>query len=83
MYESEDCSVPPIGAGCRVIQSGLVSRPSLTLNIEHIEFVQTSGYFCSWSFEFGVWRRLRDSNVQIDKYTDISDSQLDHVARQV
>ena len=77
VYGSEDCTIPPIGAGCRVILSGLVGRPSLALNIEHIEFLRTSVSRST------VWRRLKESNVQIDKYTDISDSELDNVVSQV
>ncbi len=63
-----------------------MGRPSL---VEHVEFLRTSGY--TWeevSSVLGVsrstvWRRLKDSNVHIDKYTDISDSQLDIVVSQV
>ena len=89
VYGSDDCTVPPIGTGGRVIISGLAGRPSIALNVEHIEFLRTSGY--TWEevasvlgvSRSTVWRRLQDSNLHIDKYTDISDSQLDNVVSQV
>lgn len=89
-YGWDDCTVPPIGAGYRtVIRSGLVGRPSLALDIEHIEFLRTSGY--TWEevasvlgvSKSTVWRRLGNSGVHITKYTDISDSQLDDAVSEI
>ncbi len=89
LYGCDDCTIPPIGNHSVSVRSGRAGRPLLALNIELIEFLRSSGY--TWQevcsvigvSRSTVWRRLKDSGIEMDKYTDISDSQLDDVVRRV
>ena len=86
-YGCNDCTIPAIGVGSTFVRSGRVGRPSLVLNIEHIEFLRSSGY--TWEevasalrvSRSTIWRRLRELDIKIEKYTDISDSCLDDLVR--
>ena len=89
VYGYNECTVPPIGRGNQVIKSGCIGRPCVAVNIHHVEFLRKSG--CTWDEVASVlglsrstiWRRLRNIGIQFDKYTDISDSQLDDAVKRV
>lgn len=60
-------------------------RPKLLVNLDHVELLQNAGY--TWIdiakvFKISrstLWRRITESGMCIDNYTDISDADLDSV----
>ena len=63
--------------------SGRRGRPVIFLNIEQVEMLRSTGYTwqqvaeCLHVSRTTLWRRLREANYSIERFTDISDDVLD------
>ena len=65
--------------------SGARSRPKLIVNVHAVELLRSCGY--TWNEVAGalqvsrstIWRRVEDAGVQLAKYSDISDDELDSI----
>ena len=85
------CSIisPPINTAQNLIETNNVGRPKVAINIEQVELFRTSGF--TWeeiSHLLGVgrttlWRRLTELGLHFEKYTSISDSDLDGHVREI
>lgn len=89
-YGKNDCTVPPVSIPSATLHySGFRGRPTILLNLETVELLRGSGY--TWNEIAGslqvsrttLWRRLNDANYEIEKFTDISDDELDSILRQL
>ena len=89
-YGFNDCTVPPVSILlCSSEHYGLVGRPRLSVNIDAVEFLRNCGY--TWDevsnamqvSRTTLWRRLREAGIEIKKYTDISDDELDTLISQL
>lgn len=89
LYGVNDCTVPPVGIYDTVKEyTGLRGRPKIVVNIESVELLRSCGY--TWKevadalqvSRTTVWRRLKESGVEIAKYTEISDDELDCIVSQ-
>ena len=74
-----------IGSNTRSVLTGCSGRPKLLFSLEMIEFMVEAGYtrteLCQ---SLGIsrctlWRRLKENNVVIEQFTDISDQDLDEI----
>ena len=91
VYGFNDCTIPPVRIQqFRVyLHSGTVGRPQLVVNIEQVELLRACGYTwnevsqCLNVSRLSLWRRMRDMNVSLSKYSDISDSQLDELVSSI
>ena len=71
------------------IQPHCSGRPMLCINVDQVEMLRQVGY--SWqevADAVGVsrttlWRRLREQNVTLSPYTDISDDELDELVKSI
>jgi len=81
-YGYNDCTVPPVFLSSYSLYSCQPGRPKIIVNLELVELLRSCGY--TWSqvadamqiSRTTLWRCMKDScNVQ--KYTDISDDELD------
>ena len=88
-YGVNDCTVPPVALyPCMQAYTGSRGRPKLTICIDAVELLRSSGY--TWNEVAGalqvsrstVWRRVKDAGVQLTKFSDISDDELDSVTSQ-
>ncbi len=85
MYGYNDCTIPAIATQPfrAILRLGLVGRPRLLVNIEQAEFLRSTGYTwnevaqCLQVSRSTLWRRMREMNVSLNRYSDISDVQLD------
>lgn len=84
------CSIvsPPIVTQNSAV-ANRVGRPQVTINIEQVELLRTSGF--TWeeiSHLLGVsrttlWRRLTELGLYFERFSDISDSDLDSHVREI
>ena len=82
LYGMNDCTIPPV-ALCLQEYTGLRGRPKIVINIDSVELLRSCGY--TWNevasalqvARSTLWRRLKDAGVEVNKYTDISDDELD------
>ena len=91
IYGVNDCTIPPIAIGSYVLQhsNNSVGRPKIQLNLDNVEFLRGCGY--TWSQVAGalqvsrttLWRRLKEANFEVVKYTDICDDELDSIVSQI
>ena len=69
----------------RVVYSGLPGRPTLMVNVNQVELLRNAGYTwqdiaqCLQVSRSTLWRRLHEGNLRFDRYTDISDHDLDRI----
>jgi len=89
-YSENDSTVPPVFIPSSTLHySGLRGRPTILLNLETVELLSGSGYTWNeivWSLQVSrttPWRHLNDSDYEIEKFTDISDDELDSILRQL
>ena len=90
LYGFNDCTVPPIAISTYSLQySGAAGRPRIIVNIDTVEFLRSCGY--TWNqvahalqvSRSTLWRRLKEADYEIKKYTDISDDELDSIVAQI
>ncbi len=87
IYGHNDCTIPAVGIQpFRIyLHSGNVGRPRLLVNIEQVELLRGCGYTwhevseCLCVSRSTIWRRLRELNISLEKYSDISDFELDEL----
>ena len=89
-YGFNDCTVPPIVlSSYNLHYTGLPGRPKIVLNIDTVEFLRHCGYTwcevaqCLQISRTTLWRHLKDINYQIQKYSEISDDELDSYLIQI
>ena len=85
-YVKNDCTVPPVFIPSSTLHySGFRGRPTILLNLEIVELLKGSGY--TWNEIAGslqvsqttLWRRLNEAGYEVEKFTDISDDELDSI----
>ena len=90
LYGFNDCTVPPVAIASRSVHySGNRGRPRIVINLDRIELLRSCGY--TWTqvanaLQVGrttLWRCLRDAGVQMCRYIDISDDELDTIVRDI
>ena len=91
MYGVNDCTVPPVAMSgyCLQINSHSRGRPRFIINLDQVELLRSCGY--TWNevanaiqvSRTTVWRRLKESGVTLQRFSDISDSELDTVISQI
>ena len=90
-FQHSSCTQPAVNIAAPSIERscGYCGRPSLHINIDQVEMLRDIGY--TWqevADAVGVsrttlWRRLREENISISSYTEISDCDLDNVIMQI
>ena len=89
-YGINDCTVPPVSIlSYSLHYSGSVGRPKILLNVDAIEFYRECGY--TWNEVADIlgvsrstlWRRLKEASLHMNKYTDISDHDIDFIVAQI
>lgn len=85
------CSIvsPPINVTQNLAETNNIGRPQVTINVEQVELFRTSGF--TWeeiSHLLGVgrttlWRRLTKLGLHFEKYSNISDNDLDSHVREI
>lgn len=80
LYGVNDCTVPPVALYPYVhIYTGLRGRPRVFINIESVELLRSCGYTWNEVASDTIWRQLKDAGIQMSKYADISDDELDSI----
>ena len=86
MYcSTTSCTVLPINIPTVLIISGLPGRPKVQVNIELYELMKDAGYtldeiaLALGTSRTTLWRRLKESNLCVSKYSDISNFALDFI----
>lgn len=89
-YGYNDCTVPPIVLSSYTLHhTGLPGRPKIILNIDTIELLRHCGYTwcqvaqCLQISRTTLWRHLKDTDYQIQKYSEICDDELDGYLSQI
>ena len=86
LYGVNDCTVPPVSLyPCMQEYTGSRGRPK---NIDAVELLRSCGY--TWNEVAGalqvsrstIWRRVKDAGIQLTRYNDISDDELDGIISQ-
>ena len=89
-YGKNDCTVLPVFIPSFTLHySGFRGRPTILLNLETVELLRGSGY--TWNEIAGslqvsrttLWRRLNEAGYEVEKFTDISDDELDSILREL
>ena len=78
-----ECTLPVVGVTPFKIHCGSIGRPRILINVELVDMLRSAGF--SWEEVSGalqvsrttLWRRLTELNISVNKFTDISDSELD------
>ena len=90
MYGDNDCTIPPVAIETYILQhSTSVGRPKIQPNLDKMELLRGCGY--TWSqvadalqvSRTTLWRRIKEANFEIKKYTDICDDELDSIVSQI
>ena len=81
------CSVAAVGGGSsvEVHQASVRGRPKIYINVDQVELLRSGGYTwdeiadCFLVSRATIWRRLREAGVVANKYSDITDRELDNI----
>lgn len=82
--------MPPVSIlSCSLEHFGYIGRPRLSVNIDAVEFLRNCRY--TWDqvsnalqvSRTTLWRRLTEAGIEIKKYTEISDDELDAMISQL
>lgn len=86
LYGHNDTTVPPIAiTPYSLYFTESVGRPKIVINIDAIELLRSSGY--TWNevadalqvSRSTLWRRMKEFDYHVPKYTSISDDELDSI----
>ena len=82
---TNDCTMPPVAVHpFRIVcRTGAAGRPRTILNIDQVELMRTCGY--KWEdiaddlqvSRTTLWRRVKELGIPLERYTEISDADLD------
>ncbi len=82
------CTVLPVNIPTLMTMSGLPGRPKVVVNLEFFELLKEAGYTLSEIAQIlgasrtTLWRRLKENNVCVSRYSEISDHVLDYMVKQ-
>ena len=82
----QPCAAPAVHATC-ITNAGKLGRPSININLDYVELLHGAGYTltdiaCALQVSrTTLWRRLHESGVTLNGYSDISDNALDTMVR--
>ena len=82
----QPCSIPAIHATI-ITSMGKRGRPSIQINFDYVELLHEAGYTftdiaCALQISRStLWRRLQEEGISMNRYTDISDQDLDSIIR--
>ena len=87
LYGHDDCTVPPVAIQPfkTYIRTGNAGRPQVLVNLEQVELLRGCGYTwvevadCLNVSRSTIWRRLKEMDVSLETFSDISDSDLDDI----
>ena len=89
-YGFNDCTVPPVYVSSyTLLHTGLAGRPKFLLNLDTVELLRSCEY--DWSqiadalqtSRTTLWRCVKEAGCLIQKYSEISDDELDSVMSQI
>lgn len=89
-YGHNDCTIPPVYIQPFTLHyTGSQGTPIIVLNLEIVELLKGCGY--TWSeiasslqvSRTTLWRRLKEVDYDVQKYSDICDDELDSILRQL
>ena len=90
LHGVNDSTAPPIAMfPIHVQSSSSRGRPRILVNVELVELLRGCGY--TWNeiadamqiSRATIWRRLKEVGVSVQKYSDISDDELDGIVKQI
>ena len=90
LHGVNDSTAPPIAIYPIHVQlSESRGRPRIIMNVELVELLRGCGY--TWNeiaddmqiSRAMIWRRMKEAGVSVQKYSDISDSELDGIVKQI
>ena len=82
----QPCAIPAIHAAL-ITCTEKPGRPSIHVNIDYIELLHEAGYTLTdiaYALQISrstLWRRLKEDGVSLNRYSDISDADLDSIVR--
>ena len=87
LYGHDDCTVPPVAIQPfkTYIHTGNAGRPQILVNLEQVELLRGCGYTwvevadCLNVSRSTIWRHLKEMDVSLETFSDISDSDLDDI----
>ena len=86
VYGVDEHTVPPIALyPYHTLFSGVRGRPRIVISVEHVELLRSCGY--TWNevadalqvSRSTIWRRLKEAGIHLQRYSDISDHELDSI----
>ena len=90
MAHESVCSQVATGiSGASLDYNATVGRPKICINIELIELLHSAGYkkqeiaSALMISRTTLWRRLAEENVDLDRYSNISDDELDTLVKDI
>ena len=82
------CTLLPVNFPTVVMMTGLPGRPKVRISFEFYELMREAGYTITEianvfdTSRATLWRQLKENNICISKFSEISDSALDYIVRQ-
>ena len=86
VYGVDEHTIPPIALyPYHTLVSGVRGRPQIVRSVEHVELLRSCGY--TWNevadalqvSRSTIWRRLKEAGIRLQRYSDISDHELDSI----
>ena len=89
-YGFNHCAVPPVYVSSdTLLHTGLAGRPKILLNIDTVELLRSCRYDCGQIADAlqisrtTLWQHVKEAGCLIQKYSEISDDELDSVMSQI